>query len=72
MPNILDWTIKGDHFHIFDNFGDLLEKNSFITERGYMAYKSKESIWSFMHGNHNAAYLDNKFKIHSVCCKLLI
>ena len=30
-------------FHIFDNFGDLIEKNSFITERGYAAYKSKES-----------------------------
>ena len=53
-------------FHIFDNFGDLLEKNSFITERGYTAYKSKSSIWNFMHGNHNAAYLDNKFKIHSI------
>ena len=53
-------------FHIFDNFGDLIEKNSFITERGYTAYKSKKSIWSFMHGNHNAAYLDNKFKIHSI------
>ena len=53
-------------FHIFQNFGDLLEKNSFITERGYTAYKSKNSIWSYMHGNHNAAYLDNKFKIHSI------
>ena len=42
----------------------IIEKNSFITERGYAAYKSRESIWSFMHGNHNAAYLDNKFKIH--------
>lgn len=53
-------------FHIFDNFGDLLDKNSFIAERGYVAYKSNDSIWSFMHGNHNAAYLDNKFKIHSI------
>ena len=53
-------------FHIFQNFGDLLEKNSFITERGYTAYKSKNSIWSYMHGNHNAAYLDKNFNIHSV------
>ncbi len=53
-------------FHIFDNFGDLIEKNSYIAERGYIAYKSKDSIWSFMHGNHNAAYLDNNFKIHSI------
>ena len=53
-------------FHIFENFGDLLENNSYITERGYVAYKLKNSIWNYMHGNHNAAYLDNKFEIHSV------
>ena len=53
-------------FHIFDNFGDLLEQNSFISERGYVAYKYCDSIWSFVHGNHNAAYLDNKNKIHSI------
>jgi hypothetical protein len=53
-------------FHTFKNFGNLLEKNSYITERGYAAYKSKHSIWSYMHGNHNAAYLDNDSNIHSI------
>ena len=53
-------------FHIFNNFGDLLKNNSYISERGYMAYRNKNSIWNFMHGNHNAAYLDNKFRIHSL------
>ena len=53
-------------FHEFDNFGSLLEQNSFISERGYVAYKYCDSIWSFVHGNHNAAYLDNNNKIHSI------
>lgn len=56
-------------FHIFNDFGDLLENNSFITERGYIAYKFKNSLWSFMHGNHNAAYLDNNNKIHSILAR---
>ena len=56
-------------FHIFKNFGDLLQNNAYISERGYMAYSCKNSIWSFMHGNHNAAYLDDKFQIYSVLGK---
>ncbi len=56
-------------FHIFENFGDLLEKNSFISERGYVAHRINKSLWSFVHGNHNAAYLDNNFNIHSIIAK---
>ena len=58
-------------FHLFKNFGELLENNSYIAERGYAAYKSKDSIWSFVHGNHNAAYLDNKYNIKSILGKSL-
>lgn len=56
-------------FHIFNDFGDLLKNHSYISERGYVAYKFKNSLWSFMHGNHNAAYLDNNNNIHSILAR---
>lgn len=53
-------------FHKLDNLDYLSDNNIFVTERGYVGYKNKYSVWNYMHGNHNAAYLDDSNTIKSL------
>ncbi len=53
-------------FHKLNNLDYLSDNNTFISERGYVGYKKNNSVWNFMHGNHNAAYLDNLDNIKSL------
>lgn len=53
-------------FHNFKNKDFLNSNNTFVTERGYVGYKKNDHLWNYMHGNHNAAYLDSNKNIKSL------
>lgn len=49
-------------FHKLENMQTYIDQNSHLSERGYISYKRKDGIWSFMHGNLNSAYFDDRSK----------
>ncbi len=50
-------------FHSTKNALDLERKGSYPSERGYVGYRNKNSIWNFVHGNRTCNYLaKNKIK----------
>ena len=68
--NFNDFGLSGSGsffvFHNLENIDFLNSNKTFISERGYVAYRKKNKIWNFMHGNHNASYLDKKERIRSL------
>jgi len=53
-------------FHKFNKLNDIILKNSFMAERGYVGYKTNLGVWNFMHGNKYACYLNDKNNIKSI------
>lgn len=68
--NFNDFGLQGSgSFFVFHNLKntDFLNSNkTFISERGYVAYRKNNNIWNFMHGNHNASYLSRNDQIKSL------
>ena len=58
-------------FHKYQNYEELINNKSFITDRGYVAYKKNDGVWTFMHGNHNSGYFDDKKNFISLNSKSL-
>jgi len=53
-------------FHNFDSQNKIIQNNSFSSERGYVGYKKKNSVWNFVHGNGSAFSYSNDSKLESV------
>jgi hypothetical protein len=68
--NFSDYALKGYGsffvFHKLENLDYLNANKTFVTERGYVGYRKNRSLWNYMHGNHNAAYLDSNNDIISL------
>ena len=53
-------------FHKLSYYGLLIDNKSYLSERGYVAYKRDNEIWCYMHGNNTACYLTEKNEINSL------
>ncbi len=50
-------------FHSSINNFEIESKGSYPSERGYVGYRKKESLWNFVHGNRTCNYIsDGKIK----------
>lgn len=59
-------------FHQFESRNELINLGSYVTEKGYVGYKFKNNLWSYVHGNNSALALTINQEVKPLLAKTIL